>query len=375
MLNEGYAYGKYWLVVTLSGGSMSSGSIGYSSQLHSLSYCLQNKFASFNETALSLSLIRPATPLFTSAPRRVFFFEAMKYNKPPLSIADQITRLETRGLIFGDKAKAQHYLSHISFYRLRAYTFPYQDNQSPTHPFRIKISFERIIEDYILDRKLRIIVFDALEKIEIALRTQIIYQYSLSYGSHWFENPKMFKDKTLHQRDIINLDKEIKRSQEDFILHYRKKYTSPKRPPAWMALEVSTLGSLSKLYDNLAISDEKKRVARHFGLGHPKLLESWMKTFSYTRNICAHHSRLWNRGITIRPAIPNRPADKWISLEKISGSQRIFVTLCCIRYILNRISPGNNFNNKIQQLLAECPNADLDAMGFSPNWKDEPLWS
>jgi len=298
----------------------------------------------------------------------------MQYSKPPLSISDQIAALERRGMVFPDKKIAEHYLSHISYYRLRAYTFPYQNNADPDHPFWQPTLFERVLNDYILDRKLRMIVFDALEKIEIALRTQIIYQYSMTHGGHWYEAQLHFRNPDLFTADLGHLDREVRRSQEEFIKHYKSKYTNPARPPAWMALEVSTLGTLSKMYDNLDLSREKKLIARHFGLGHPFVLESWMKTFSHIRNICAHHSRLWNRPITIIPILPQKPSDAWISVAFRAEPHKIFTSLCCIRFFLNRISPGNNFSMKIQELLALYPTANLQTMGFMAGWEQEPLW-
>ncbi len=277
-------------------------------------------------------------------------------------------------MVFTDKQAAEHYLSHISYYRLRAYTYPYQNNKVPDHPFWKPTPFEQVLNDYVLDRKLRVIIFDALEKVEIALRTQIIYQYSMKHGSQWYENSDHFRKSHIFNSDLERLDKEIKRSQEEFIKHYKSKYTSPGRPPAWMALEVCTISTLSKMYDNLALSPEKKQIATHFGLAHPFLLESWMKTFSHIRNICAHHSRLWNRQIIIAPQIPNRPKYAWISID-LTEQHKIFTTLCCIRYFLNRISPGNNFGKKIQELLKLYPNANLKTMGFKPKWEEEPLWT
>jgi len=298
----------------------------------------------------------------------------MQYTKPALSINDQIDALERRGMVFSDKATAAHYLSHISYYRLRAYTFPYQNNTDPTHPFWQPTTFQRVLDDYILDRKLRLIVFDALEKIEIALRTQIIYCYSMNYGSHWYEDPAHFRNHGLFVSDLQSLDSQILRSQEDFIKHYNSKYTNPPRPPAWMSLEVGTLGMLSKIYDNLMMGTEKKQIARHFGLGHPFVLESWMKAFSHIRNICAHHSRLWNRPITIVPSLPRRPVHAWISDVFLGEPHKIFTSLCCVRYFLNRISPGNNFSVKIQGLLKLYPGANLVTMGFQTGWEMEPLW-
>ena len=119
----------------------------------------------------------------------------MEYNKPPVSISDQISKLKRRGLHIADEALAKRYLSNISYYRLRAYTYPYQDNTSANHPFIEKVSFEDILDLYTFDRKLRLLVFDAVEKIEIALRTQIIYQWSMKYGSHWHLDQNLYKDR------------------------------------------------------------------------------------------------------------------------------------------------------------------------------------
>lgn len=112
-----------------------------------------------------------------------------KYCKPAIPIKDQIDKLEKRGLKFKDTTDAEKILSNISYYRLRAYTYPFQDNINPDHPFKQEITFEEIIKLYEFDSKLRLIIFEATEYIEVALRTQIVYQMSIKNGSHWHTNP------------------------------------------------------------------------------------------------------------------------------------------------------------------------------------------
>lgn len=107
----------------------------------------------------------------------------MKYNKAPISLRDQVLSLKARGLIIKDEKRAESYLSNISYYRLRAYTYPFQDNNDPNHPFTVPVTIEEIIQLYVFDRKLRLLILDALEKIEIALRTQIIYQWAMNHKS------------------------------------------------------------------------------------------------------------------------------------------------------------------------------------------------
>ena len=203
----------------------------------------------------------------------------MNFNKLPISIHEQIALLKQRGLTFNEETKAAHYLSNISYYRLRAYTYPFQDNTNPQHPFIRPVTFEQILELYVFDRKLRMLVFDGLEKIEISLRTKIIYNYALVHGSHWYENINLYWNTNRFIRDINKLYEEIDRSNETFIKHYKNIYTQPPNPPAWMSLEVASIGLLSKLFENLKMSREKKVVAKAFGLAHPHVLESWMQTF------------------------------------------------------------------------------------------------
>jgi abortive infection bacteriophage resistance protein len=297
----------------------------------------------------------------------------MNFPKLPISIKDQIALLKQRGLAFNNETKAEHYLSNISYYRLRAYTYPFQDNNDPNHPFIKPVTFEHILELYVFDRKLRLIVFDSLEKIEIALRTKIIYIYALNHGSHWHENINLYRNTNRFIRDINKLYEEIDRSNETFIKHYKETYTQPPNPPAWMSLEVASMGLLSKLFENLKMSPEKKLVAKEFGLGHPYVLESWMHALAQLRNICAHHGRLWNRRLTTAPQLPNNSLYPFLNNLNIH-SNKVYTMLSCMTYILHIISPGNTFNKRLKELMRSCSLVDEKEMGFSAEWKNEELW-
>ena len=297
----------------------------------------------------------------------------MKYSKPPLSITDQIAKLKQRGLKFNDEQIAGHYLSNISYYRLRAYTYPFQDNSDPNHNFIKDISFEEIIELYVFDRRLRLLIFNAIEKIEIALRTKIVYEFSLTNGSHWHEDANMYRNNYFFNKNINSLYEEVDRSSETFIEHYKQTYTTPAYPPAWMSLEVITMGLLSKLYGNLNKGVEKKKVAKEFGLPNPLILESWMHAFAGLRNICAHHSRLWNRRFTIVPRIPYNTVNTFIQNTNIYDN-KLYAQLCCMNYITRIISPDSSFVIDLKNLLKTCSLVDCKDMGFPANWEEESIW-
>ena len=296
----------------------------------------------------------------------------MKYTKLPISIPDQISKLKQRGLSFADEPKAAHYLSNISFYRLRAYTYPFQDNNDANHPFIKKVSFEDIIRLYVFDRQLRLLLFNAIEKIEIAFRTQIIYQYAMIHGSHWHLNMSLYNNGSLFADHISSLQKEIDRSKETFITHYTNTYTDPKEPPAWMSLEVSSMGLLSKIFSNLKDEACKDAVTRHFGLKDVDTLENWMRCFSLIRNVCAHHSRVWNRRMT-QLKIPKKPVNTFLDNRNILP-YKVYTYISCMQYILNIISPEHHFKNNLLKLMQNCPLLQEKEMGFPNNWQQEKFW-
>lgn len=298
----------------------------------------------------------------------------MIYNKKAVSITDQVAKLKSRGLILPDEPKAVSYLSNISYYRLRAYTYPFQDNNDPNHPFTTSISFDEIISLYVFDRQFRLFVLDALEKIEISMRTQVIYHWAMNHGSHWYLDCNLFRNSGQFAKDYTRLQQEISRSVEIFTDHYKTKYSQPPEPPCWMSLEVSSFGLLSLMFRNLKLGPEKKAVTKYYGLNDVSVLESWMHSFSNIRNICAHHGRLWNRRLTAHIKLPTYPLNPFVQNINILP-YKIYAALCCMKYILEIISPGNNFKKKLKDLMIKCPLAQEKEMGFPANWQHEKFWN
>lgn len=296
----------------------------------------------------------------------------MKYTKIPITISDQVQKLKDRGLRFDNELRAQHYLSNISYYRLRAYTYPFQDNVAENHPFKVDVSFEQIIDLYVFDRKLRLLIFDGIEKIEIALRTQVIYHFALTHGSHWQLKPELYRNAMRFANHLDSLQKEIDRSNEAFIEHYKAKYTNPTEPPSWMSLEVSSIGLLSKIFENLKKGQEKNAVTSYFGLKDVSIIENWIFCFSSLRNICAHHGRVWNRRL-VKIKLPTNPTNTFLK-DKSIYTNKLYATLSCIEYVLKIISPENTFNNRLKELMKICPLAQSKEMGFPENWLNEDLW-
>jgi abortive infection bacteriophage resistance protein len=309
------------------------------------------------------------------------------YTKLPLSFPDQIQLLKDRGLDIDNEPKVLAYLQEISYYRLSAYFLPYQTIKDQ---FDDGISFEQIINTYSFDRELRLLIFDCIERIEVSIRTQMIYQMAIFHeDSHWNDNKAHFITPYYNKigylidpySDFQNIISKAKtaRTPETFIKHYIREYNSPSNPPSWMCFELLTIGELSHLYRGLKNNADKNRIAAFFELHHT-VFTSWLHSLTYVRNICAHHSRLWNRDLAIEPEKLLKPKGAWIG-KSFENNKRVFYFLCTLRYMLLRANPENTLPQKLIDLFEKYPSIQIQYLGIPSDgkgnmldWKNEPIW-
>lgn len=292
------------------------------------------------------------------------------YSKHFLSYRQQLDQLIGRGLVVVNEEKALHLLEHISYYRLSGYWYPLLENKQE-HIFKKESTFQTAFNLYCFDRKLRQLVLSEIEKIEVAIRAKITYIMAEENGPFWFTKLELFSNSHKHGIFLNKLEREYNRSDEEFIIAFNNKYSDP-FPPSWMSMEITSFGTVSLLYKNLKPSKEKRDIARHFGLADV-VFSKWLHSLVYLRNVCAHHTRLWNRSMSIRPSHPRRTNHQWLNNTNI-GNDRAYFILSMILYFLQSINPHNSFSYRFQQLLNEYNNIDLRALGFPVNWEDEPLW-
>ncbi len=306
-------------------------------------------------------------------------------NKPAFTIADQIQLLKSRGMLFRNETQATELLKNISYYRLKGYWWDMQTDYI-LHTLKPNTYFEDIVERYNFDRRLRLILFDAIERIEISLRTKMIYHLSISYGGLWYLDNTLFEAttitlndgtiKTIHQNTLDELQKEFKRSQEIFIKDHRSKHPN-QNADAWKTLEVASMGTLSKLYKNLKHQlPEKASIAKEMGLNLHNELSSWLEAIAYIRNIIAHHSRLWSRNMVKKPIDKlNNPIGQWLNNPLITvQTKKPFLIISSMVYLCNIVTPGHQIKTKILDLFNLNPNIQIYKLGFLNNWQKESLW-
>lgn len=223
-------------------------------------------------------------------------------------------------------------------------------------------------------------MFYAIEQIEIAVRTQIIFHLSMKYKSgFWFENSSAFKSYPLFIDLLKKISDNIKNSNQEYIKKYRETYNQY-LPPSWKSFETLSFNTLFSTFKNLNGNEEQKKISRHFGLHHEVFI-SWIETVIYIRNICAHHSRLWNIELTKKPKWPKTPYNLWVSKWENRNQTtenkelNIYASLCIIIYLLDTVNPYNKFRTRLTELLKSYPEINIKNMGFPTDWKNEPLWA
>lgn len=303
----------------------------------------------------------------------------MQYAKAPLSISDQAQRLIARGMICDNPTRLEHYLSHIGYYRLSAYWLPFEhppiDHHGRNHEFLPETSFDAVLNLYIFDRKLRLLVMDAIERIEVAVRTRWAGALALRHGSHAHMQSGLFKNPWDHANDLAKIAKELVDSSETFIVHYRKKYKEPYLPPIWAIVETMSLGTLSRWFKNTNDTAAKKEVMQSLGLPTIEILEDVLHTFTPMRNICAHHGRLWNRRFAMQMPTIKRMRDRMVPTnEPNHQAHYLFNYLVVMEFLMHSINPRGTWKQRLLDLLATVGECELRSMGFPDDWRQREPW-
>lgn len=314
-----------------------------------------------------------------------------------MAIADQIALLEKRGLKIENKERAIKYLTTVGYYRLTGYMYHLQ-SEDGSHNFKADVSFSDIIDTYQFDKKLRYLLAEYIERIEVAMRTLLTNSHAIAYGFFWYTDSGFYKP-------FVPLDREVKEqleaerkkiprkhidmhayitncildsfttATEAFITTFKTNYTSERFPPCNMAMEILSLGKLAKLYEALKSSNEKQCIARTFNLSDV-ILESWLIFITNVRNICAHHARLWNRRLTAdRFIIPSKKSNRFNGDLPDNFNRTVYGTLSVMIRLLEGINPENGLLNKFKILIDEYPKINLTYMGFPQGWEQNPAWA
>lgn len=308
------------------------------------------------------------------------FFYIME-NQKSLSVAEQVASLKKRGMQL-DETFASDILSKVSYFRLKPYWWDMRD-QETDEDFLPNSDFSLAIQRYDFDREMRLILFEAIEGIEIALRTKMINHLSQTNGGLWYLDESLFENKDLFTEHILDLKEEFDRSKDRIAVEFRDDNDwvpdeiAGDHPDAWIIFEMATFGTLSKIYKNLKHQlPAKSAIANEFGMNFSSDLSNWFESISVFRNIIAHHSRLWNFRLTKTPVWPKRMKGLWLKTELSQNQKKApYFTITNMLYLCNAVRPDNHVKANLKSLFANYPTVKPIRWGFISGWENEPIWN
>ena len=293
------------------------------------------------------------------------------YTKPWKSYADQVRTLVSRGLVVTDPKAAGEILSHIKYYRFSGYCLAFE---SERHKFLPGTTFKEIVKTYEFDRRLRRYLVEAIEWIEIDVRTAVAHEFGRLHGSFAHTDGQLFRDRYRHADWLQRIRAQTENSQETFAIHHRDTYAEFPDLPIWAAVEIMSLGSLSHLFSNMRNAD-RTPIANRYHI-QAWLMASWLHHLTYVRNLCAHYSRFWDRKMAIAPKLaPNK------SWDSVFAPQKLYPTLLVVATMLQ---PIHSFASEIAEWKHAVERHIFDhlrlqplartRMGFPDGWHEQENW-
>ena len=305
----------------------------------------------------------------------------MRYEKPWLSYEEQADRLIERGLLC-DREELITRLVNVGYYRLSGYLYIFKSSSatgdeeatSDGERFVPGTSLQKVWDLYTFDRQLRLLVLDAIERIEVYMRTQLAYLLGESSGAFGYLDKSSLPDMgyRTYEKFMRRCFGAYDRSKAQFIKHFKDKYgDAHELPPYWTLVNIMDFGMMLTLFRG-APSEVKKAIAIGLGLTEP-VLDSWLLMLNTVRNVCAHHDRLWNRRLGNRFKVPRyRKHPEWHEPYKVNNGSTCGL-IAVLGYVLDHIAPGTSWHDKMKELLQGREEDDLRRMGFGEGWRECPM--
>lgn len=297
----------------------------------------------------------------------------MLHDDFPRTIPQQVAQLTRLGLQ-GSPEDIACRLRAVSYYRLSSYWHPYLNNDGA---FKDATSIDDIWNRYMFDRELRLLLLDAIERIEVCMRTTIAHRHATHFGPFSYANDINSLQETAgrvtrtqwHER----VHHEVRQNREILLTRTRDRNgDTHTAPPVWVAAEVMSMGTIVSFF-NLCHKWMRKEIADDFDTSE-RVFSTWMLALHAGRNIAAHHGRLWNRELGIKPLIPfTKSKPLWHDPFTISNN-RVFALLSIAQYCLAFIEPQCGWKRRVVNLLQEYPQIPPRSMGMPTDWRRHAIW-
>lgn len=315
-----------------------------------------------------------------------------RYDKPFTSVPEQVELLRKNGMVISDPVAAEATLRRCGYYRFSGYTHFFRSRPSMQR-FISGTTLEQVHDLYDFDAALRSIILEGIAQIEPSFRFHVGHRLGRSAkfahrrgvflndaGTMWIQGDEGVK-LSRHAEWAQKYSHQESTSQETFVQHFRRRYGP--QLPVWVATEVMTLGPLTRLYD-LMPDNDRKLVAARFGLlnasgdGDAATLSNWMNFVRHIRNVCAHHSRMWNRSLDVAVVLPPKTIAPEMAHLTDAARRKLYGALCILRYLIARVDPDSDWFARALAVVtdfARTSGIPVQTMGFPEGWQSEMIWA
>lgn len=296
----------------------------------------------------------------------------MEYTKPFFTFEEQADLLmKDRGMV-ADRDDLICHLQDVGYYRLSGYWHIYK--KRGLDEFWEGTTFKRVWDIYVFDRQFRLVVLDAVERVEVYMRTQLAYLLAEQTGPFGFRDrtnlPRLTKQRYEYFMSKCHDAYGRARAGESFAKHFQDKYGDEHDlPPYWMLVNMMDFGMVATLYKGSPVP-VRQHIAKDLGVS-TKVLDSWLVTINTVRNICSHHGRLWNRIIGNPPMIPR--ARNWHNPYEVLND-KMFGTLTVLSCLLEHVAPNTDWRTRVLHMVLKLSQSNQERMGFVSNWRECPYW-
>ncbi len=278
--------------------------------------------------------------------------------KKATTFDEQLELLQERNCFISDPVFCKQVLQQVNYYRFSAYFLPFRNADGT---YRDGTSFHRVFRIYEFDRKMRKVLFSAIEQIELYLRTQLAYFHAHKYGALGYMDSTNYRARHNHERFQKLFQDEVKHSEKVlFVKHHVEKYEG--NFPIWVATELFSFGMLSYFYNDMITADKKKIARSLYGTTFGNL-DSWLRCCTDLRNICAHYGRLYYRIFSAIPATPDG--------FPMELGRRLFDNIIMVKFLYpDRDRWNNEVLTSISALIEEYRgDIALNHIGFPDTWE------
>lgn len=224
-------------------------------------------------------------------------FEHGKFQRHTLihpKIRAQLSFLKEKGFVLSDITKTVWYLEKVWLHRLRRYF-------NTVHSYKW-VDFQRIIDAYVFDKKIRSLCLEILEPIEVSFKNQIILS--------WIDitNITYYKEEKQEERMIFIQEKLSYYKTHDTEI---KKWVIKRDNINNILIDKLNFWEIYKVFCGLK-EEYQYQVVDYYWID-TRLFFNWFLCFVYLRNLCSHWENVFNRKMTF--AIKAREISKLFHID------------------------------------------------------------